>query len=106
MKVDKLTNFHRGWIIGDFANSLLRTSDFEVCVRKHQKNEIYEVHYHKVVTEYNVLVSGKMIMCGVELNAGDTFIVEPNEISDPVFLEDSVVVCVKVPSIPEDKYLV
>lgn len=106
MKVGKLSSFNRGWIIGDFENSLLRTKDFEVCVRVHHKGDIHGAHYHKIITEYNVLVSGKMIMCGVELNAGDTFIVDPNEIADPVFLEDCTVVCVKTPSIPDDKYLV
>ena len=61
---------------------------------------------HKLITEYNVLISGKMTMCGVELNAGDTFIVEPNEVADPIFLEDCTIVCVKTPSITDDKYLV
>jgi hypothetical protein len=106
MKIGKLTDHERGWIIGDFEKSLLRTKDFEVCVRVHPKGELYGAHYHKIITEYNVLVSGKMTMCGVELNTGDTFIVEPNEIADPVFLEDCTVVCVKTPSIPGDKYIV
>jgi hypothetical protein len=106
MIVGKLSSFNRGWIIGDFENSLLRTKDFEVCVRVHPKDETYGAHYHKLITEYNVLISGKMTMCGVELNAGDTFIVEPNEVADPIFLEDCTVVCVKTPSIPDDKYIV
>ena len=104
MKVGKLSSFNRGWIIGDFENSLLRTKDFEVCVRVHPKGEVYGAHYHKLITEYNVLVSGKMTMCGVELNAGDTFIVEPNEVADPVFLEDCKLIVVKVPSMIGDKY--
>lgn len=106
MIVDKLSKFYKGWIIGDFDNSLLKTKEFEVSVRTHPAGEQYEVHTHRIATEYNVLVSGSMTMCGIDLCAGDTFIVEPYEISDPVFHEDCVVVCVKVPSIPSDKYLV
>lgn len=106
MKVGKLSNHNRGWIIGDFENSLLRTKEFEVCVRVHPKGEIYPAHLHKIITEYNVLVSGSMRMCGVELVAGDTFIVEPDEVADPIFHEDCTIVCVKTPSVPTDKYIV
>ena len=45
-------------------------------------------------------------MCGVDLVSGDTFVVYPNEIADPVFHEDCVIVCVKVPGNSQDKYLV
>jgi mannose-6-phosphate isomerase-like protein (cupin superfamily) len=106
MKVGKLSNHNRGWIIGDFENSLARTKDFEVCVRVHPKGEVWPAHTHKIVTEYNVLISGSMSMCGVELVSGDTFIVEPNEIADPIFYEDCTIVCVKTPSVPTDKYIV
>ena len=104
MIVGKLNTFTRGWIIGDFENSLLRTKDFEICVRVHTKGEVYPAHVHKIITEYNVLISGHMTMCGVELHSGDTFIVEPNEVADPIFHEDCTIVCVKVPSIPNDKF--
>ena len=106
MKVGKLSNHNRGWIIGDFENSLVRTKDFEVCVRVHPKGEVWPAHTHKIATEYNVLISGSMSMCGVELESGDTFIVEPNEIADPIFHEDCTIVCVKTPSVPTDKYIV
>jgi hypothetical protein len=45
-----------------------------------------------------------MIIQGRELNSGDVFVFEKNEIADPIFLEDCTVVCVKVPSLPNDKY--
>ena len=37
-------------------------------------------------------------------SSGDIFLIEPNEIADPRFLEDSEVVIVKVPSDINDKY--
>lgn len=106
MKVGKLSDHVRGWIIGDFPQSLLQTKDFEVGIVTHFKGENWPAHYHKLGTEYNVLVSGRMTMCGVDLNPGDTFVVYPNEIADPVFHEDCVIVCVKVPGNSQDKYLV
>jgi len=106
MKVGHLSNTHRGWVIGDFEPSLLRTKDFEVGILKHPKGEKWPAHYHKVATEYNILISGTMRLCGVELVPGNTFILEPNEVADPIFHEDCTIVCIKVPSNTTDKYLV
>lgn len=104
MNITKITDYVRGWFIGDFEPTVLRTKDFEVGVLSHHKGESWASHYHKDSVEYNVLVSGKMIIQGQELNSGDVFVFEKGEIADPVFLEDCTVVCVKVPSIPSDKF--
>lgn len=106
MKVKKLSDTHRGWVMGDFEPSLLRTKDFEVGILKHPKGEKWPAHYHKIATEYNILISGTMKLCDTELVPGDIFILEPNEIADPVFHEDCTIVCIKVPSNTKDKYLV
>jgi hypothetical protein len=45
-----------------------------------------------------------MTIQGKELNSGDVFVFEKGEVANPVFLEDCVVVVVKVPSIPGDKF--
>ena len=47
MKVERLSDFHRGWIIGDFQPSVLRTPDFEVGVMYHPKGEIWPAHTHQ-----------------------------------------------------------
>lgn len=99
-----LSEFKRGWIIGNFEPSVLRTDQFEVAVITHTKGEVWPAHYHKIGTEYNVLLQGKMIVCGQEINPWEVFIFEPGEIADPIFLEDCKVLCVKVPSVPGDKY--
>ena len=104
MKVGKLSDTFRGWVLGDFEPSLFRTKDFEVGILKHPKGEKWAAHYHKVATEYNILVSGSMRLCEVELTAGDTFVLEPFEIADPIFHEDCTIVCIKVPSDTKDKY--
>lgn len=93
-----------GWFIGDFTPAVLRTKNFEVAVKHHKVNETYPVHVHKETTEYNYLISGKMLIQGQIINPGDIFIIFPFELSDPVFLEDCSVVVVRTPSIPGDKY--
>jgi quercetin dioxygenase-like cupin family protein len=105
MKIEKLNKFTRGWIIGNFEPSLLKTKDFEIGIITHKKGEHWPAHYHKLGTEFNVLISGRMTLCDIELSAGDVFTLEPLEIADPVFHEDCVIICVKVPSDTSDKYL-
>ena len=104
MKVTQITDYTRGWFIGNFEPSILKTKDFEVGLITHKKGEYWAPHYHKDSVEYNVLVDGKMIIQGKELNSGDVFVFERGQIADPVFLEDCKVVVVKVPSIPNDKF--
>lgn len=100
----KLANFFRGWFIGNFSPSVLKTSDFEVGILSHKKNETWPRHFHKQGTEYNLLISGLMKIQGETIEPGDIFILRPNEIADPQFLEDCLVLVVKTPSIPGDKF--
>jgi mannose-6-phosphate isomerase-like protein (cupin superfamily) len=104
MHVTKLSDYVRGYFIGNFEPSILRTKDFEVAVLTHKKDEKWPAHYHKECVEYNVLLEGCMTIQGKQLNAGDVFVFEKGEVADPVFYEDCRVVCVKVPSIPTDKF--
>ena len=104
MKIDHINSMHRGWFIGNFEPSVLKTSGFEVGILTHKKGESWPTHYHKVATEYNCLVSGKMTIQNQLIEPGTIFVIEPEEIADPVFLEDCIVVVVKTPSCPGDKY--
>lgn len=104
MIIKRLEDFTRGWLIGDFEPSLVRTKDFEVGILNHKKDEVWPKHYHKLADEYNVLVKGKMNVNGVELNTGDVFVIEKNEVAEPKFLEDCTVLVIKVPSVIGDKY--
>lgn len=104
MKKYKLSEFHRGWFIGNFEPSVLKVKDYEVGLLVHKKGEVWPTHYHKIGTEYNVLVSGKMNVCGEEINPGEIFVILPGEIASPTFYEDCLILCVKTPSLPGDKY--
>lgn len=104
MNVTNINDYYRGWLIGNFEPSLIKTDQFEVAVLTHKKNEVWPKHYHKIATEYNVLLEGKMTICGKDINKGDVFVIYPLEVADPIFLEDCKVLCVKVPSVIGDKY--
>lgn len=104
MNIYKIESFYRGWFIGNFDPSILKTENFEVGLLTHKQGEVWPKHYHAIATEYNLLVSGKMIIKETTIVPGTIFVLEPNEIADPVFLEDCIVMCIKVPSVPGDKY--
>jgi hypothetical protein len=93
-----------GWFIGNFVPTSLKIEGFEVGLKRHTKDEYIEPHFHKIATEYNLVVKGKVVVQGKLYEANDIFVLEPNDVADPVFLEDSDIVVVKVPSIIGDKY--
>lgn len=106
MKTYKMNEMKGGWFIGDFEPSILKTKNFEVGVLHHHKGEIWPKHKHKHLEEYNYLLSGKMRIHNTVINAGDFFVFERGEIADPIFLEDCVVIVIKVPSVPGDKVII
>ncbi len=82
MITGKLSDTTRGWVIGDFEPSLLKTKDFEVGILTHLKGEQWPAHYQKQGTEYNILIKGRMNVCNTELEEGDTFIKVPGDSKD------------------------
>ena len=104
MKTRKLNEMYRGWFIGDFEPSILRTKEFEVGILDFNKGEKKPPHYHKISTEYNILLSGNFTTNGINLEEGDIFVIYPDEIVDPEFHTDCKILCIKTPSLPKDKY--
>lgn len=102
----KVESFLRGWIIGDFTPSLLRTQDFEICIVSHKKNEKSSPHYHTSSTEINVVLSGNLEVNGSVLRKHDIFIYERNEVSNVRFISDSELCVIRVPSKPDDKVII
>lgn len=98
MKIYKHKDMVKGWFIGNFEPTAYKSSEFEVNYRIHPAGEEWPVHTHTKTTEINLLISGKMLFQNTELNSGDIFIVEPWEISNPIFIEDCAIICVRTPS--------
>lgn len=106
MKIHRQTDWFKGWFIGNFEPSAFKTDAFEVCLKKHPKGETWPKHYHKIATEINYLIRGKMNIQGITFEAGDVFILEPYDVADPDFLEDCELIVVKVPFVKDDYVIV
>lgn len=106
MKIAKLDDMVKGWFIGNFEPSLCKTNDVEVAVKTYKKGDKEDKHYHKVATEYTVIISGRVKMNDSEYVAGDIIVMEPNEATDFECLEDGTInVVVKLPGANNDKYV-
>jgi quercetin dioxygenase-like cupin family protein len=105
MQVYNLSDFTKGWFLGNFEPSLLKTNQFEISIQHYKKGEFVQPHTHKIATEYNVLISGSMTIQNIALQPNNIFILEPNEITNPVYHEECILLVVKVPCVENDKYL-
>lgn len=106
MKNAKLKNMKGGWFIGNFEPSLFKTNDCEVAVKSYKKGDKEAKHYHKIATEYTVVVKGRIKMFGNVYEEGDIVVVEPGETTEFEALEDAMNVVVKIPGANNDKYVV
>ena len=95
----------RGWFIGDFPEAVVRTKDFEVCYQTNSQDYPTDDHYHKVITEIQLVIRGCLVVNGEEFHAGEICVLEPGEEYRSYYLEPTDVVAVKFPSVPDDKYL-
>ena len=77
-----------------------------MALKKYKKGDYEKAHYHKIATEFTVIVSGRVRMNGKEYIEGDIIVIEPNDSTDFEALEDNTVnVVVKIPGANNDKYL-
>jgi quercetin dioxygenase-like cupin family protein len=106
MEVHKISEMKGGWFIGNFEPSLFKTNDVEVAMKTYSKGAYEEKHYHKIATEYTLIVEGRVRMFGEEYSSGDIIVISPNEATDFEALTDVKTVVVKVPGANNDKYLV
>jgi hypothetical protein len=93
----------RGWFIGDFDGAVYRTKEFEVTYQKNPRGQTAS-HIHKLVYEITLVISGRQICNGEMFKAGDICVLEPGDISQIEYLEETEVVTIKTPSVPSDKH--
>ncbi|MBQ7543340.1 MAG: hypothetical protein IJT02_00160 [Synergistaceae bacterium] len=105
MRTAKLSDMVKGWFIGNFSPSMYRTNDCEVAVKNYSAGDREEKHYHKIATEYTVIISGRVRMFGQEFGEGDIIVAEPGDATDFKALTDAVNVVVKIPGANNDKYI-
>lgn len=106
MKSARLRDMHRGWFVGDFLPTCYRTDACEVACQRFEAGDTEAEHVHRIATEITVIVSGRAIMAGRELTAGDILVLEPGEPAGFKAIEPTTTLVVKLPSVAGDKYLV
>lgn len=104
MDVYNIKDFKAGWFIGNFDPAIFKNPFFEVAHHHHKANTVGKPHTHKIAEEVTYIVRGSLNASGKVLKAGDMFIYHPYEISEVTFLEDTDLIVIKWPSIPNDKY--
>lgn len=105
MKKNNIKDFIGGWFIGNFNPSLHKTNDVEVAVKHYISGDYDQEHYHKIGTEYTLIVSGRVKMMDKEYSEGDLLTILPMESTDFRALTDAITVVVKIPGASNDKYL-
>lgn len=100
----RLEDMIGGWFVGAFTPTLAHCEAAEVAVQHFAAGRVEAEHHHLAATEITVLVSGRAIMCGREIVAGDILVLPPGTATSFTALEDCVTAVVKTPSVPGDKY--
>lgn len=104
MRCAKLEDMKGGWLIGNFEPSLLKTNDVEVAVKSYKAGSVEKPHFHKIATEFTIIVSGEVEMFDKRWKVGDVVIVEPGDVTAFKAITDATNVVVKIPGANNDKY--
>jgi quercetin dioxygenase-like cupin family protein len=100
-----LKDFTGGWFIGNFNPSLFQSSDFEIAIKRYNAGDSEPSHYHKIATEITAIISGKVRMNENIYESNDIILINPNESTNFIAIENTTTCVVKIPSIPNDKFL-
>ena len=106
MEKYNLSDMINGWFIGNFEPSLFKSSEVEVAVKKYKCGDKEEKHYHKIATEFTVILVGSAQMNQQIFQSGDIVIIKPGEETDFCALTDLITVVVKIPGANSDKYFI
>lgn len=106
MKKHKLDDYIGGWCCGRFKPSLYDTENFEVGIKKYLRGEVNPEHYHKLCSEFTIVLDGVIEMNGEVFYEDDIVEIAPFEKSTFKALTDCKLCVVKTFSASSDKYLV
>ena len=105
MEIAYLNNYIKGWIVGDFSPTIINNKDIEVGVKYYKAGDSECRHVHKIITEYTIILSGKVRMNNTYYGEKAIIKIEPNESTDFECIEDAITLVIKTPSIPSDKHI-
>lgn len=105
MNVTRIEEYTKGWFVGNFSPVLIPSRDFEIAVKWFNAGEKEAIHKQIVATEVTVVIEGNIKLGDQIFVKGDVILVPPGEFASFESLTDSALVCLKTPSIPDDKVL-
>ena len=100
----QLDQMRGGWFIGNFAPTCLDTREFEVAVKHYRAGVREPSHVHRMGREFTVIVAGRALFNGREVDAGAIVEISPGEAVAFESVTDVITVVVKTPSVVGDKY--
>ena len=106
MDIHRIEDFSKGWVVGNFSPSLHRNSNFEVGVKFFIKGDVESAHKQLIATEITIVIDGSIRLGELVFGRGDIILINPEEVADFEALSDASLVCIKFPSIPNDKIVV
>ena len=102
--VHRLKDMVRGWFVGNFTPTAVRSTEVEVAVQSYRAGDHERWHVHRIATEITVVVSGRVTMNGKPFEPGDIVTISPGFGTDFLAVDDAVTVVVKLPSVANDKH--
>jgi hypothetical protein len=105
IKKFNLENFEKGWIIGNFSPTLYKTNDVEVAIKTYKKGEFEDSHYHKIATEFTIIITGIVEMNGIRYHEGEIIKIEAEIATNFISITDAKTVVIKIPGANNDKYI-
>lgn len=98
-----VNDYTKGWLVGDFDPALIKSKDIEVGIKEYKKGDVESLHAHNIVTEYTIVLTGKVKMINQIFEKGQIVKIHPKIGTSFEALEDSITLVIKTPSIPSDK---
>lgn len=100
-----LNDMVKGWFIGDFEPSLYKTEAVEVAVKSYNSGDFEEEHYHKIATEFTVVIEGIVELNDIQYGVNDIIKIEPGTSAKFKSITNSLTVVVKIPGVKNDKFI-
>lgn len=106
MKKIDLSDYFRGWVVGDFEPSIFKSKEIEVAVQEYKAGHIEPNHYHKIATEITIMVLGEAMFNNEHIFEGEGVVINPGESNVFRAVTDCKTLVIKSPSLPNDKFLI
>lgn len=100
-----LEDFKLGWVVGDFHPALIQSKDVEMAIKHFKKGDVEPSHKQITATEITIVVSGEIRLGDCKYGADQIVIIPPGIYVDFEAMTDCSLVCIKYPSLPNDKIL-